>query len=558
MTCNSERVCVAPPTQEAICSDGKKDENSESDLDCGNKCSTYGLRCADEMMCQTDNDCQNQQCSESGRCISCSDGIKNGLESCVDGGGKCAKGCSTGSSCRRNTDCVTGRCELFESATGSNSVKKCASCSDGIRSGLEWPTSDCGGSCGLCATGKKCETSVQCKSNFCADGICRDCFNGVKDFGEDDVDCGEFCAAKCEKGSTCTEHHSCMTGYCDSTTSKCANIPPKAHCTDGVQNNDKGETCLDGGGPGCRSLGLLCAAGASCSIDKDCTTRVCEGGTCSDCSDSVRNGNETGLDCGGRSCKPCSDSQSCRLDQDCESGDCDNGICRSCSDGTKNGLEQDVDCGAVSGCGRCADGKICASNEDCKSALCGSENKCQSCSNNIKDSDESDVDCGGISCSSCGLTMACVKSSDCVSGYCSDSSNTCKQPTPEIYCANSILDSDKGETSPDCGGLGCRSLQKTCAAGASCGIDDDCTSGICDSNSKKCIDCANKCATLNDRCPHCADGTACDSDSQCGARSVCEKLFCVSHHDQVINFNETGEFLFFSLLISQKYLFPSS
>ena len=53
---------MAPPTQEAICSDGKKDENSESDLDCGNKCSTYGLRCADEMMCQTDNDCQNQHC----------------------------------------------------------------------------------------------------------------------------------------------------------------------------------------------------------------------------------------------------------------------------------------------------------------------------------------------------------------------------------------------------------------------------------------------------------------------------------------------------------------
>jgi hypothetical protein len=49
-----------------------------------------------------------------------------------------------------------------------------------------------------------------------------------------------------------------------------------------------------------------------------------------------------------------------------------------CSDGIKNGSESDVDCGGT--CPRCADGKTCTSRSDCANALCVA-GACQSCVN---------------------------------------------------------------------------------------------------------------------------------------------------------------------------------
>jgi plastocyanin len=42
----------------------------------------------------------------------------------------------------------------------------------------------------------------------------------------------------------------------------------------------------------------------------------------------------------------------------------------SCSDGLKNGVETDVDCGGSGICARCATGKACAVNADCFSGTC--------------------------------------------------------------------------------------------------------------------------------------------------------------------------------------------
>ena len=49
----------------------------------------------------------------------------------------------------------------------------------------------------------------------------------------------------------------------------------------------------------------------------------------------------------------------------------------TCSDGVKNGSESDVDCGGGA-CARCATGKSCGSRTDCASALC-SGGACQAC-----------------------------------------------------------------------------------------------------------------------------------------------------------------------------------
>jgi len=86
------------------------------------------------------------------------------------------------------------------------------------------------------------------------------------------------------------------------------------------------------------------------------------------CSDAVKNGTETGIDCGG-SCGPCPSGDPCAGNADCQSGSCASGTCAdTCSDGVKNGTETDVDCGGA--CWRCAAAKACATNTDCGSRVC--------------------------------------------------------------------------------------------------------------------------------------------------------------------------------------------
>lgn len=73
------------------------------------------------------------------------------------------------------------------------------------------------------------------------------------------------------------------------------------------------------------------------------------------CTDGIKNGSETGIDCGGTSCP----------------------VCPTCSDGVKNGRETGNDCGGP----------------DCKA--------CPTCSDGIKNGSETNVDCGGPECKPC-------------------------------------------------------------------------------------------------------------------------------------------------------------
>lgn len=78
----------------------------------------------------------------------------------------------------------------------------------------------------------------------------------------------------------------------------------------------------------------------------------CSGGACTgatSCSDGIKNGAETDVDCGGNSCPKCANGQTCVISSDCTSSICNGGICYgggpSCSDGIENGNEDGVDCG---------------------------------------------------------------------------------------------------------------------------------------------------------------------------------------------------------------------
>jgi hypothetical protein len=64
----------------------------------------------------------------------------------------------------------------------------------------------------------------------------------------------------------------------------------------------------------------------------------------------------------------------------CSGGTCQSGRCvvpPTCSDGIKNGIETGIDCGGT--CPRCANGQACSSRNDCSSALCSSGGTCTEC-----------------------------------------------------------------------------------------------------------------------------------------------------------------------------------
>ena len=161
-----------------------------------------------------------------------------------------------------------------------------------------------------------------------------------------------FCACGCgDSGkSSCSEAKDCgdPAVYMCNTDNECE-VRADAHCAN--KKADSGETDVDCGGT-CSSK---CAIGKKCSVDNDCGTgfcgekKVCEaktcasndecknvGGTCDDtlhqcvtCSDGLKNGTETDVDCGGSCSAKCEGGKTCKTGSDCENGVCKDGTCSS-------------------------------------------------------------------------------------------------------------------------------------------------------------------------------------------------------------------------------------
>jgi hypothetical protein len=128
-----------------------------------------------------------------------------------------------------------------------------------------------------------------------------------------------------------------------------------------------GTPCTTGGGKVCSVAGTC----VECASGTDCATGVCKNNICiaAQCNDTVKNGSETDVDCGGGTCPQCAFNKLCGSDSDCKGGSCVGSHCAAtCTDGTKNGSETDTDCGG--GCGGCENGKACSANADCLSGKC--------------------------------------------------------------------------------------------------------------------------------------------------------------------------------------------
>src|SRR5262249_13229549 len=66
-----------------------------------------------------------------------------------------------------------------------------------------------------------------------------------------------------------------------------------------------------------------------CNAASDCASLVCTGSVCqpATCSDSIKNGTESDVDCGGASCPPCNIGQKCGANGDCKGQSCSGGLC---------------------------------------------------------------------------------------------------------------------------------------------------------------------------------------------------------------------------------------
>lgn len=208
------------------------------------------------------------------------------------------------------------------------------------------------------------------------------------------------------------------------------------------------------------------------------------------CTDAVRNGTETDIDCGGGHCAPCEDSKICLAGTDCVSATCIDGICRTpaCDDHLADGDETDVDCGGR--CAPCADQGKCKETHDCQSGVCG-EGVCHApdCADRVKNGTETDIDCGG-SCSGCEATKACASATNCLSHVCVEGS--CAAPT----CADHVKNGDEADV--DCG-AGCGG----CAGGQACGALTDCLSRVCTGGL---CHASRSCRAIKSGAPTAADG----------------------------------------------------
>jgi hypothetical protein len=268
---------------------------------------------------------------------------------------------------------------------------------------------------------------------------------------------------------------------------------------------------VDCGGEDCDA----CANGLNCLYPSDCESNLCVNNTCEEitasCSDTITNGNETDVDCGGEDCNSCANDLNCNDPADCESNSCVNNMCTeiasTCSDTITNGNETDVDCGGED-CDSCANGLNCIDPADCESTSCVN-NVCteiaSTCLDNITNGNETDVDCGGEDCNPCTDGRNCIDPADCESNSCTN--EVCQIST----CIDSITNGN--ETDVDCGGGNCN----PCIDGLICIDPADCESSFCDTNI-----CGYECGNL--QCEISEDIDSCFDDCSCPDTQSCDEV----------------------------------
>lgn len=331
--CGAGLSCIRGTCLEATCGDGVRN-GAETGVDCGGSCPQ---RCANGIACAAARDCTSGICLD-GACAAsaCSNGLKDGDETDVDCGGSCPAKCGFGAGCNGATSCISGIC-----TNGS-----CApSCTDRIRDGDESDI-DCGGTCATkCAPGARCSTGADCAAVVngtasCGRNVCGfTCGSGFHVTGSScAADTNQCCGFACADCTTAFSHGTgaCAAGACTLTACDSEYVQVGNVC---VSNQS---TCC---GSGCVDCTTVYANGIGICSGGTCVFVSCRagfhvgGGSCvpDSCTDSIRNQDESGVDCGGicvTQGRPCADGQNCTVPVDCASHLCAAGVCSSCGAGT--------------------------------------------------------------------------------------------------------------------------------------------------------------------------------------------------------------------------------
>jgi len=300
---------------------------------------------------------------------------------------------------------------------------------------------------------------------------------------------------------------------------QCACDPSAGTCNDNSSADD-GKTGVDCGGANCSP----CVAAQPCSTATDCLSGVCAavpgpGKTCQDpsCTDGVKDGTETGVDCGG-SCDT-RGANSCGVSG---TAACTCGAGIGCVDPSTSGLGANADCSVhevcnptTSTCGLVLGGGTCSSNAQCETGLVCSGTTC--------------LEPYGGACTQAGQLVA-AGNAQCQSGLVCDNgtggSNTCREGYGDSCSATQLCVT----------GLVCDSVTAKCLLGYSTTVT--CASSTTCASTNNCcatgLEC-NPVATANppnipaNRCIE-GGGSACSGTSLCSASNNCcaEDEACVS------------------------------
>jgi hypothetical protein len=246
-----------------------------------------------------------------------------------------------------------------------------------------------------------------------------------------------------------------------------------------------------------------------CNKDMDCKglTAKCDvpNHSCSACDDGMKNGKETGLDCGG-DCKACV-GDPCKMPMDCVGGNCADKIC--CDVACGNACEACNLAGSVGKCTKVPAGQTDPMTCDAPPDACNGMGACKSAAGIAC---ATDADCGSGTCLGklCRTQTggACMKDLTCASGLCVNmkcadcsagadcaammcGAPTCKAP------GGSACDVDS-----DCAGNKCQFGLCIVDNGSDCAVAADCRSGVCTMG--KCAACTAAPAT-------CSPGASCGS-----------------------------------------------
>lgn len=347
---------------------------------------------------------------------------------------------------------------------------------------------------------------------------------------------------ECESPSDCGESTTCLTYLCDA--GKC-----------GDSKADLGTTCTEGG-------------------------EVCDGeGTCvpAGCFDTVLNGDETDIDCGGSCSAKCANGDDCLVDEDCESTYCKQGggAFGTCTATSVNGIAclSDSECESdhctegfccesgdcVSQCLSCAvpnmegtcqiyEGKSCGSSldDDCTDPdTCDSAGNCvanhadagTSCGNTVPGScDDADTcdgvgncdpnyfaagtDCGSATTSDCDDADTCDAAGVCLTNHKANATacgGTCSGAlsTPTGTCNNGNCSAATTDCSPYACKAGGTGCETICTTALQCEPGGFCATPP--GNPAHCVGCGDG----GPGAPNCNVGGVCETCSSGTCQKVC-------------------------------------